>query len=432
MRRSDSRILTTHVGSLPRDPVLSDLLIRQERGEAIDRGALDKAIARAVDAVVAGQIDAGIHIINDGEQPRVGFQTYVPQRMQGFGGASRRARPADYLAFPEFARRAVTRFGARSKVADAPMAVGEVVYQDLAPAAAECDAFDRATAAYEGRFVERFMTAASPGIVATTMLNAHYDSHEAYVFALARELAKEYRLIVDRGNVLQIDAPDLAMERTMMFQDKPLSEFLSAVEIHVAALNAALEGIPADRVRLHCCWGNWEGPHVHDVPLADILPLILRARVGGLSPRIRQSAAPARIRGVEALCAAGRHAASAGRDRFHDQLRRAPGSGGEPDLGGGRRRRRPRAGDRKLRLRLRHLHRLRVRGARRGLGEAPRPERGRGDCKPPSVGLRPAQHSPQRSPFVSIIRLVGGSSSASMAFIVSWNAGSFGEVAGPP
>lgn len=283
MRRSDSRILTTHVGSLPRDPVLSDLLIRQERGEAIDRGALDKAIAHAVDAVVAGQIDAGIDIINDGEQPRVGFQTYVPQRMQGFGGASRRARPADYLAFPEFARRAVTRFGARSKVADAPMAVGEVVYQDLAPAAAECDACDRATAAYEGRFVERFMTAASPGIVATTMLNAHYDSHEAYVFALARELAKEYRLIVDRGYVLQIDAPDLAMERTMMFQDKPLSEFLSAVEIHVAALNTALEGIPADRVRLHCCWGNWEGPHVHDVPLGDILPLILRARVGGLS-----------------------------------------------------------------------------------------------------------------------------------------------------
>lgn len=283
MRRSDSLILTTHVGSLPRDPVLSDLLIRQERGEAIDRGALDKAIARAVDAVVAGQIDAGIDIINDGEQPRVGFQTYVPQRMQGFGGASRRARPADYLAFPEFARRAVTRFGARSKVADAPMAVGEVVYQDLAPAAAECDALDRATAAYEGRFVERFMTAASPGIVATTMLNAHYDSHEAYVFALARELAKEYRLIVDRGYVLQIDAPDLAMERTMMFQDKPLSEFLSAVEIHVAALNTALEGIPADRVRLHCCWGNWEGPHVHDVPLAHILPLILRARVGGLS-----------------------------------------------------------------------------------------------------------------------------------------------------
>ena len=283
MRRSNGRILTTHVGSLPRDPVLSDLLIRQERGEAIDQTALDAAIARAVDAAVTGQIEAGIDVINDGEQPRVGFQTYVPQRMQGFAGASRRSRPADYLAFPEFARRAVTRFGARSKVADAPMAVAEVVYQDLGPAAAECDVFDRATAARSGRFVERFMTAASPGIVATTMQNAHYQSHEAYVFALARELAKEYRLIVDRGYVLQIDAPDLAMERTMMFQDKPLSEFLAAIEIHVAALNAALEGIAPERVRLHCCWGNWEGPHVHDVPLADILPVILGARVGGLS-----------------------------------------------------------------------------------------------------------------------------------------------------
>lgn len=283
MRGSDRRILTTHVGSLPRDAALSDLLIRQERGEAIDRDALDAAIARAVDAAVAGQIASGIDVINDGEQPRVGFQTYVPQRMLGFAGESRRSRPADYLAFPEFARRAVTRFGARSKVANAPMAVAEVVYRDLAPAIAECDAFDRATAGRQGQFVERFMTAASPGIVATTMQNAHYDSHQAYVFALAGELAKEYRLIVDRGYVLQIDAPDLAMERTMMFQDKPLPEFLAAIEVHVAALNAALEGIPADRVRLHCCWGNWEGPHVHDVPLADILPVILRARIGGLS-----------------------------------------------------------------------------------------------------------------------------------------------------
>lgn len=283
MRGSDRRILTTHVGSLPRDAALSDLLIRQERGEAIDRAALDAAIARAVDAVVVGQIDAGIDVINDGEQPRVGFQTYVPQRMQGFAGESRRSRPADYLAFPEFARRAVTRFGARSKVANAPMAVAEVVYRDLGPAIAECDVFDRATASHQGRFVERFMTAASPGVVATTMQNAHYESHEAYVFALARELGKEYRLIVERGYVLQIDAPDLAMERTMMFQDKPLAEFLAAIEIHVAALNAALDGIAPERVRLHCCWGNWEGPHVHDVPLADILPVIAQAKVGALS-----------------------------------------------------------------------------------------------------------------------------------------------------
>jgi 5-methyltetrahydropteroyltriglutamate--homocysteine methyltransferase len=127
-----------------------------------------------------------------------------------------------------------------------------------------------------------FMTAASPGIIATTLLNAHYDSHEAYVFALAREIAKEYQLIA-RDFILQIDAPDLALERTTLFQDKTVPEFIEIAEMHVAALNEALAGIPKERVRLHCCWGNWEGPHVHDVPLADVLPLISRANVGALS-----------------------------------------------------------------------------------------------------------------------------------------------------
>jgi 5-methyltetrahydropteroyltriglutamate--homocysteine methyltransferase len=127
------------------------------------------------------------------------------------------------------------------------------------------------------------MTAASPGIIATTMLNSHYDSHEAYVFALAREMRKEYQLIVDRDLVLQLDAPDLAMERTIMFQDKSTQEFLEIAEMHVAALNEALQGIPKDKVRLHCCWGNWEGPHANDVPLADVLPILVQANVGALS-----------------------------------------------------------------------------------------------------------------------------------------------------
>lgn len=130
--------------------------------------------------------------------------------------------------------------------------------------------------------VDAFMTAASPGIIATTMLNAHYDSHEAYVFALARQIAKEYELIA-RDFVLQIDAPDLAMERTVLFQDKSVAEFLRIAEMHVAAINEAVAGIPRERIRLHCCWGNWEGPHVDDIPMSEILPVLYQARVGALS-----------------------------------------------------------------------------------------------------------------------------------------------------
>jgi 5-methyltetrahydropteroyltriglutamate--homocysteine methyltransferase len=283
MQRSSERILTTHVGSLPRSPVLSDLLIRQERGEAIDDALLRQETKAAVEDVVARQIEAGIDIINDGEQPRVGFQTYVPQRMKGFGGASNRPFPTDYREFPGFAKAMAARFTRRSKVRDAPQAIAEVRYDDLSAAEQECALFEAASTARVGRYVERFMTAASPGIIATTMLNAYYDSHEKYVFALAREMKKEYELIVAKGYVLQLDAPDLAMERVVLFQDKPLAEFLGIVEMHVAAINAALADIPRERVRLHCCWGNWEGPHVHDVPVGEILPLLYKARVGGLS-----------------------------------------------------------------------------------------------------------------------------------------------------
>ena len=283
MHLSTDRILTTHVGSLPRSPTLTDLLIRQERDEAIDTALLAREARGAVEDVVRQQIAAGVDIINDGEQPRVGFQTYVPQRMKGFGGASNRPFSLDYAEFPGFAKAIAARFPRRSKVRDAPQAVAEVRYEDLAPAEEECTLFESASAPHAGRYVERFMTAASPGIIATTMLNAFYDSHEKYVFALAREMKKEYELIVERGFVLQLDAPDLAMERVVLFKDKSLAEFQAVVEMHIAAINEALADIPRDRVRLHCCWGNYDGPHVHDVPVGDILPLLYQAKVGGLS-----------------------------------------------------------------------------------------------------------------------------------------------------
>jgi 5-methyltetrahydropteroyltriglutamate--homocysteine methyltransferase len=282
MRRSEERILTTHVGSLPRNPVLADLLIRDEAGEKVDRVELVRQSESAVRHVVERQAASGVDVMNDGEQPRVGFQTYVAQRMKGFGGESARPRPRDYTDFPVFAAQMRQRLARRSKVSNAPQAIADVIYDDLAPAEEEARMFRAALNGLAAPPVDAFMTAASPGIVATTMLNAHYDSHEAYVFALARQMRKEYELIA-RDFVLQIDAPDLAMERTVLFQDRSVAEFLKIAEIHVAALNEALTGIPRDRIRLHCCWGNYEGPHMHDIPLSEILPVLCEARVGALS-----------------------------------------------------------------------------------------------------------------------------------------------------
>lgn len=282
MKRSNERILTTHVGSLPRDPALSDLLIRDELGEAIDRRELARLNEKAVRHVVERQGACGVDVVNDGEQPRVGFQTYVAQRMKGFGGESKRPRPRDYIDFPHFAAWMAKRMPRRSKVSNAPQAVAAVAYEDLGPAREEVRLFKEALGGLDPKPAETFMTAASPGIIATTLMNAHYASYEAYVFALAREMRKEYELIA-RDFILQIDAPDLAMERTVLFADKSVAEFVIIAEMHVAALNEALAGIAPERVRLHCCWGNYEGPHVHDVPLADILPVLCGAKVGGLS-----------------------------------------------------------------------------------------------------------------------------------------------------
>src|SRR5262249_36042719 len=195
----------------------------------------------------------------------------------------KRRRSREYEEFPAFAAAVAQRFSRRSKSNNAPQAVGPVRYQDRSQIEAEIERFVRSTAIAGASFVERFMTAPSPGVIATTMHNAFYDSHEAYVNALAREMQQEYVAINEAGLLLQIDAPDLAMERTMFGQDMSDAEYLALCEMHVAALNIALQGIPRERVRLHCCWGNWEGPHVHDVAVAKVLPVLLQARVGGLS-----------------------------------------------------------------------------------------------------------------------------------------------------
>ncbi|HEV8441063.1 MAG TPA: methionine synthase [Methylomirabilota bacterium] len=283
MRKSDDRILTTHVGSLPRSPALRDLLVRQERGEPIDEAELHRQAEAAVAAAVRRQLESGIDIINDGEQPRVGFSTYVARRLRGFGGESRRPTARDVAEFPDYAAMLEARRRLGPKIGNAPQALAEVEYADLGEATAECDLFLRSVQDAPRTAAELFMTAASPGVIATTMLDAFYGSHERYVTALAREMRKEYELIHRRGLLLQIDAPDLAMERTRFFQNEPIERFQQMVELHVEAINRATAGIPPDRIRLHVCWGNYDGPHIHDVPLEAILPLLYRARVGALS-----------------------------------------------------------------------------------------------------------------------------------------------------
>ena len=283
MLTSRDRILTTHVGSLPRNDTLTDLLIGREAGKAIDPAVLAAEMDRAVRDTVAAQVQAGIDIGNDGEQQRVGFQTYIPERMSGFGGESRRKIGKDFQEVPELLEMFARRFPRRAKISNAPQAVAEVHYRDTRDLEDEIARFQRGMAAAGKPFAETFLTAPSPGIVATTMMNAYYKSHEDYLMALARELRPEYRAIHAAGLVLQIDAPDLAMERTMTFQDLSEAEFLRVCELHVAAINTALEGIPRDRVRLHCCWGNWEGPHVHDIALAPILPILYQAHAAALT-----------------------------------------------------------------------------------------------------------------------------------------------------
>ncbi len=280
MITSRERILTTHVGSLPRNERLSELLILREADGAYDKEEFDREMDAAVRHVVEKQREAGIDIGNDGEQQRVGFQTYVPQRMSGFGGVSKRRRGREFEEFPALIKYLTHRFPHVSKQQNAPQAQAELRYHDSGAIEGEISRFQ---AAAKGVFAEDFMTAPSPGIIASTMLNAFYDSHAAYLAALAREMQKEYRAIHQAGLVLQIDAPDLAMDRTLFYRDLSDAEFAKACELHVAAINDGIAGIPRDRVRLHVCYGNWEGPHIHDIALEKILPALYQANVGALS-----------------------------------------------------------------------------------------------------------------------------------------------------
>ena len=276
MNRRATRIRTTHAGSLPRPAALTAMLGAVARGEAVDPAALDAAAADATAAAVRAQLAAGVDIINNGEQSRISFSTYVTRRMDGFGGSWTRRGHRDQNEFPSLARPRVVQL-----MRDVPTCIGPVAYRRPDLAQRECRQLLDAAGAGKPPG-ELFMTAASPGIVALTMANRYYASHEEYVFALADALRQEYEIIAAHGLTLQLDCPDLAMERHVSYQDEPLSAFQELVALHIRAINRALVNIPRRQVRLHVCWGNSEGPHHYDVPLADILPLIYEANVGAL------------------------------------------------------------------------------------------------------------------------------------------------------
>ena len=282
MRRSEERILTTHTGSLPRPPELTLLYVRRARGESVDAAEIEKLGQAALRGIVRKQAEARVDIGNNGEQQREGFFLHIRHRMSGFGGSWQRRTRADALRYPVFRQMMEQQLAARAAVSNMgpPKAIGEIRYLGPATVEAECADFQKALDDTGTRFVEPFLTAPSPGIIAGAMKNEYYDSEEAYLAALAAALRGEYETIVKRGFLLQLDCPDLALERHLSYQDRPLGDFLGFVERVVAAIDTAVANIPRDKVRLHVCWGNYEGPHDCDVPLADILPIIQKANVG--------------------------------------------------------------------------------------------------------------------------------------------------------
>jgi 5-methyltetrahydropteroyltriglutamate--homocysteine methyltransferase len=281
--RGTDRILTTHTGSLPRPRALTRLHARRSRGEQVDAAELAAASRAAVQAIVPKQLGAGIDIPNDGEQGRESFVLYLRDRLTGLGGESRRAPFADIEAYPEFKQSLLDSLSGKetaSVTGNLPAATGHVTYIGQDAMGAELVAFRAALEAAGRPPAAAFMAAPSPGIVAAVVQNRHYNTEDAYLAALAAALRTEYQAILDAGLTLQIDCPDLALERHGAWQDKPLAAFLDFCERVVAAINAAIAGLPRNRIRLHVCWGNYEAPHDSDVPFADIWPVIRQLQVG--------------------------------------------------------------------------------------------------------------------------------------------------------
>ena len=279
MKRSSRHFLTTHTGSLPRPDDLVRMMFAKEEGVPVDAEALAARIRAAVAGVVRQQREAGLTVVNDGELSKPSYATYVKDRLHGFGGTSQALQYRDLVDFPGIGKRVFGDPGrARRR---APACDGPVSVRDAR--AAEIDVANLRAALDGAGAEDAFLTAASPGVISLFFRNDHYPSHETYLFAIAEAMRHEYETVARGGVVLQLDCPDLAMGRHIQFAGLSVDEFRTMARLHVEALNHAVGSIPADQLRLHLCWGNYEGPHHHDVPLADILDVVFAARPNGIS-----------------------------------------------------------------------------------------------------------------------------------------------------
>lgn len=268
------RILTTHVGSLPRSKEVTDLVFGREGGEIIDDDRFNKVIASAVDDVVAKQVAAGIDIVSDGEQSKISYATFIKDRVTGFEGDSPRIPPKDLEGFPSFLERQARSGGTPSY--KRPMNVGPMHAKSTAPLEADIAHLKAAT---DGRAISgRFMNAPSPGIISLFQPSSYYSTQDEYLEALAEAMRAEYEAIVGAGLMLQVDAPDLGLGRHTLYKDRSEADYLSMAERHVEILNHALRNIPAEAMRMHICWGNYEGPHTCDIELEPLLPIVLKAK----------------------------------------------------------------------------------------------------------------------------------------------------------
>lgn len=279
MKTSIDRILTTHVGSLPRPAAVARGLFARENEDAeFDSDAFEAVVFDAVVETVRRQVETGLDVVSDGEMSKISYATYVKDRLDGFGGDSPRRAPQDLEQFPNFLARQAS--GGGTPTYRRPMCVGPIAVKDDGPLNADISNMVAATG--NARPVEAFLNSASPGVIALFQPNGHYPTQDAYLEALSEAMRSEYEAIVDAGFVLQIDSPDLGVGRHMMFKDLPESDYVRACEGHLEALNSALSNVPPDRVRMHVCWGNYEGPHHCDAPFETVFGLARRAKVGAI------------------------------------------------------------------------------------------------------------------------------------------------------
>ncbi len=362
MKRSTDRILTTHTGSLPRPSDLVDMLRKLDAHEPLDGPAFQQRVRTAVAETVAAQRNAGIDVLNDGEEGKVGYSTYIKDRCTGFEGENRSTMvQAEGRDFPDWAearaRPTMTR----------PACNGPIAWKDFDAVKRDID--NLAAAAKSSGAEEVFMSSASPGVIAAFLTNEYYPSEDAYLDAIANVMQDEYRAIVDAGFILQLDCPDLAMTRHNRHADKTLPEFRKIVERNIEVLNQATKDIPADRMRVHLCWGNYEGPHQLDVELKDIIDLVLKARAEGISFEGANPRHENEWRVFRDVKLPDGQGPDPRRRRFHDELHRAPGGRRRPHRAL-RFSRRQRERHRWDGLRLRHLRRWPHRLPRHCLGQA--------------------------------------------------------------